>query len=879
MAQVKELKNCIVFENDYAEIAISKKNSLVEKVIDKKTNRDIRGEETCFFTLFKEKHSKQTVEVTGLALKGDVITVDTEKGSFDVKVEVKQNYFTFEVITDLPEGIYKMHMVYVKYDYDYLDKNNTAAITVPMTIWVDPLYFPDGKSLETVGRVFPHLGTVGAKLGLIIAPIIEHNTLLKEVFRNIDKNRGIYSETGGAFARDSRLNFGNYTIQHFTTREWVEDNLEYLKSLGVDQIDIHKGSQSFRQGDFKFEHYDSPAEFKENFSDVLEANGMSAGLHTYSFYINYDVDTILSKPENQKQLKVMGTYTLADNIDDKTDFIKLVEDTALIPKDRGFCVNNSPLILIGEELLRFDIEKNGLRITERGAAGTKAVSHKKGETVKHLEGHYHGLTPVLGSDLFLDIARRTAKTYNEGGFKMIYLDALDGMFAHCDKEDEVWFYIAQFIHEVLKNCNTYPVLETAATVPSMYGSRGRTGASDTPFRGYKNFNLWHVSRNKQFVDRHMAPTLGWYNFYPLTEAYPGGEHTKYHHTDSIEHMGSLAVMYDFSNVYNSIKKEDLTRYYGMRRNIAIYKKYDELRKAQYFSEEYRQKLIDGKYEYHLKEKRGGKYVFVEKDYQFAKLYDLSDKQRNAGQFSNPFGAQVPFVRIEAMHSTLKNNPMVMIRLDENQDLLSQKLEINYGTEIDFSDNLAKVVKVYGNGRGGKICIKLRCATNSELGFGEYIIDLDFKGWREFVLLESDNGERNDHEFEKDEGIYARFRSSLNNNRITKLSIFTEGDMDGVRMSSVMAYQHVHEIYKNPTVRIGDAWLQFECELQSGDFIEWDGKTAKAIDRYGNERPIWFSQENFKAPRGKFKASLEARPLNRCTPRMQLTFGFTGKEVK
>ena len=877
MASVKELGNSIVLENNRVEIHLSKKNSLVEKVIDKKTNKDIRGEETLFFNVFSSKTDE--LETKGISLKGDVITVLTEKGSFDVKVEAKPNYFSFEVITALPSGIYKMYMAYVKYEYDYLDKKNTAAIALPLTIWADPVDYPDGKSLQTIGRVFPHLGDKGAKLALIIAPIIEHRDIMKEAARTIDREKGIYSETGGAWSRDSRLNFGNYTIQSYSGKEWLDENLNYFKSIGVDQIDFHKGWQTFRQGDFKFMRYENAADFKKNVSDFLEQNGMAAGLHTYSFYINYDVDTILSKPENQKQLKVMGTYTLAEDIDDKTDFIKIVEDTEIIPKDRGFCVNNSPMLLIGEELFLFDIEKNGLKINGRGTAGTKAVSHKKGEEVKHLEGHYHGLTPVPGSDLFLDIARRTAKTYNEGGFKMIYLDALDGMLHHCDREDEFWFYIAQFINEVLKNCNTFPVLEAAAITPSMAQSRGRSGASDTPFRGYKNFNRWHSERNKLFVDRHFAPTLRLYNFYPITEAYPGLEHTRYHHTDSIEFMGSLAVMHDFSNVYNGMTQDALNRYAGLKRNVKLYKKYDDLRKAQYFSEEYRQKLIDGKYEYHLKEKRGGKFVFVEKDYQVGKFFDLSDKDRNFKEFKNPFGAQVPFVRLEAMHSTLKNNPMVMMKLDENQDLLSQKLEINYGTEIDFSDNLAKVVKVYGNGKGGKICIKIRCATNSESGYGEYIIDLNFKGWREFILLESDNGERNDHEFEKNESIYAIFRSSLNNNRITKLNIFTEGDMESVRMSSIIAYQHVYEVYKNPTVRIGDAWVQFECELQSGNLIEWDGKEAKVLDRYGNERPIWFSQENFKAPRGKFKASVEARPLNRCTPRMQMTLGFTGKEIK
>ncbi|MBE6651046.1 MAG: hypothetical protein E7613_07005 [Ruminococcaceae bacterium] len=876
MVRIAEVKSSIVFENNYTEITVAKKGALVEKIIDKKTKKDIKGEDTRFFSLHTRE---EEIPVDEISLKGDIITVKAENGSFDVEVKAFDNYFTFEIKTDLPEGTFKALIAHAKYDYDYTDKNNTGACNVSLTIWMNPVFYPDSKSCETRGEVLAHLGVKEAKLGLIIAPIVEQNAILKEAYLTVDRNKGIVSSTGGAWGRDSRLNFSNYTIQHDSSPEFIQSNLDFFKNIGVDQIDLHKGANTFRQGDFKFIKYDNGAEFKKHVSDVLEANGMTAGLHTYSFYITYDCETLLADPKRQKDLKVMASFTLAEDVSADADFFSTVESTDEISMDRGFCRTNSPMLLIDEELVRFDKDKNGMKITQRGCAGTKAVAHKKGATVKHLEGHYHGLTPIFGSELFLEVARLTAKAYNEGGFKMIYLDALDGIHRHCERGVEDWFYMAQFVCEVLKYCNCDPVLEGASFMPSMYAARGRIGASDLPYRGYKNWNNRHAIGNKNFIDRYNAPTLGWYNFYPMTDMYPGNEHSKYHHTDSIEHMGALAVAYDYSNVFNGIPKASLDRYAGMRRNIALYKKYDDLRKAQYFDQEYRQKLLDCPYEVQLKEKRGKKFTFVEKDYQIAKLFDLNDAGRNFGNFKNPFGAQVPFIRIEAMLSTSYNNPFVMLPLDETKDLITQKLEVKYGGEIDLSNNLAKVVKVCGNGiKGGKICIKVRCATNSESGYGEYIIDTDFKGWREYILLESDNGERRDHEFEKKEGLYPIYRSSLNNNRTTNLSVETEGDMTGVKMSSIIAYEHTYEILKNPTVKIGEMAIMFECELKSTDFIEFDGKTAKVVDRYGNEMPIWFTS-NLKAPRGKFKAELTARALNRGTPRAQLTLGFTGKEIK
>ena len=71
---------------------------------------------------------------------------------------------------------------------------------------------------------------------------------------------------------------------------------------------------------------------------------------------------------------------------------------------------------------------------------------------------------------------------------------------------------------------------------------------------------------------------------------------------------------------------------------------------------------------------------------------------------------------------------------------------------------------------------------------------------------------------------------------------------------------------------------FECELASSDFIEFDGTSARVVDRYGNEKPIWFSSA-LAVPAGAFSATLTARALNRGTPRAQLTIGFTGEKIK
>ena len=875
MKKLFETDSGICLENDLAQILLSKEDASVLRIWDKTGQKELRGEKTCFFALLQKDLTE--VSPAGLSLREDMLAVTTPLGDFSVQVGVEEDYFTFTLTTALPEGAFGCVMANAKYDYDFADKENTGACGIAMTYWVNPVFYPDAKDRQTRAEITRHLRDVGGKYALIIAPICAQRDIIKKASLTIDRKVGIMSQIGGAWGRDSRMNFGNYLIDFETSAEYIQQTKDYYRSAGIDQVDFHQGEGTFRQGDFRFDRYPSAEEFRKNVSDVLAECDIQTGLHTYAFYIDYNCDTILSNPVWQKDLGVLETFTLARDIGPEEMQIPTAESTEIVSDDFAFMSQNTPFILIGEELIRFENAADGFRVAERGVAGTKATAHKAGEKVKHIDGYYRVIAPVPGSELFLHIARDTARAFNQGGFGMIYLDALDGIRKHCG-ENENWYYAAMFVCELLQHCSKLPLIEYATIFPSIWPARGRVGAYDFPNRGYKDFLRIHAEDNIKYIDRYSAPTLGWYNFYPVSPDFPGNEHVKYNHTDEIEFMGALAVTNDFSTVHTTTVPKFLDRYAGLRRNVALYKKYDDLRKQQYFAPEYLEKVKNSPWECHLKETGQG-YVFEEKDYQKVKLYDLQDADRNGGKFTNPFADQVPFIRIEALLSSGGAEPVELIGLDENKDLTEQTLVKEHTRDLDLNQKLAKKVRVLGNGKpGSAIAIENRWETfKSNRSYLDYIIDTDFEGWREFVLVETDTGERPDLPFDEGENIYACYRSQMNNRMVSKTEIRTAGDVTGVRMGSVVACKHCYEVLKNPTVRIGDTEILFECELMSTDYLEFDGKTAKVFDRNGNEKQIWY-QTTLAAPAGEFTASLTAEPLNGNPARAILTLGFTGKEI-
>lgn len=866
------VKKSIILENAFVKFELSSKDAAVLSV---KTadGVDITGEQVEFFSLIDEERTP--FKNKGLKLENGVFLLETEIGKVEISVEICDNHFVFEVLTSLPEKAYCLLFAHANYEYDLENPKAPRGVGVAMTVSVDPHHFPDGYNKETVAKVYEHLeGARGARYGLAVVPENILRETLKDICSKIDPQKGIVLKNAGPWSFDTDEVQGSYSLTWDCRAETLAERLPTFKFLGIDHLDIlHNDITTFRQGDFEYVTYNGNADFKKRVTDMLAEHGIKTGFHTYAQYINPKCTKLLSDPKYQKMLSTVEEFTLAEDISADADFIPTVESTSELSDYYGFFTTNMPYILIGEEIVKYSNDPNGFAKCVRGFAG-KAAAHKKGEKIYHLDGCFHFLVPKHPSELLYKVAHDTAKAYNEGGYTMLYIDAIDGTRKHC-KIEERPYYIAKFTHEIIKNCNNNPIVELSDMPASVWACRSRMGAWDIPFRNYKKFNNIHHEINSTNTRHFYNSTLGWLSFFPTTEKYPGNQHTKYFHSDAVDHLGALSVMYNYSNAFSNCD----IRYAGLRRNIELYKFYDKLRRDKYFSEKTLEKARANPHELAIEDTGDGKYAFVEKNYEIKRLYSIEDKARNTEVFTNPFAKQTPFIRLEACMSTRGRNPFLLLPMDEKKEVSEQARIFKYTTEINLLDNLAMKVRVKGNGKKGAIALVLKGATQSENGYGIYIIDTDFKGWRDFVLLEADNGDRHDLPFEEGLHQYRVYRSGLNMDRINSVELRVTGDVDGVYMSDVTACQQVYDVIKNPTVKIGDEEVTFECELKSTDFIEWDGKEAAVLDRYANRKNIYFTG-NVTAPKGKFKASVGfGASLNDCPVNVYLTLGTRGKYIK
>ncbi len=856
----KQGKN-IVLENQYCRLVIDEQGNVCS-LIGNGTERLKKPQSFCVI-----KKGEESILPSSAAFQNKVLNILFEDGNRVVfRVITEVSYLTFEVLETDTEDFEELRFL-------CLCVENTAvfsSILYAMHVDTNVPFYPDGLSDDIYASCCPRFGLAGCKCALIAAPKSLHRSIMKEVCAATDPEQGMVSMAGGANALDFEGNYGDYVLIMDARPEVMDKQTAFFSQFGIDQFDFHQSRNTFRQGDFRFLATETAEEFRRCVTNPLKEKGILSGLHTYAFYLDYEAEELLADPKWQQDLEMLHSLTLSQDISDSDSLIMIEEPTDQISTDYTFFSHNSPLVLIEEEIIRFTLKDGKLTECDRGYCGTKRSAHAKGCQVRFLGGMFNMLAPVPGSALFYEIARRTADAYNKGGFGMIYMDALDGIPNHT--RDYV-HYAAKFVHAVLKQCNTDPVFEYSTMYPALWYARGRLGAWDVARRAYKEFIKRHIRENIQSMQRYCVTTLGWYHFW-LVDDLPANYSSKHQYTDDVDYMGVQAIAHDCTIVYIELHQQGFEEYAGLRTNMWLYTKYNNLRKQHYFSETIKSYLRNHpEKEYTLVEKENNKYALAERVYIKQKVC--------GGHFSgqNPFKKQQPFVRIEGLYSTLGEDPIELAHFDESQPIKEQNLSVTLKRPVDMREHLAIRVRVHGNNSDDVLCV---CLTNNVAlasGLADYFIPLNFEGWKDFVIAEVDNGDYNHLDFGRPDLFYNYYHQMPFFDKINSVTLYTSGSCDGVFVGKIEAVKHISNTVTNPVLHYDGIDCELETTLSGGEYIEIRNGQAFHYDSRGAECAVGMKGFLPEIASGDFEAVLDCRNVDIGTSRAKLTFGFTGEELR
>jgi len=818
---------------------------------------------------------------------------DSSGLELDFEITVYDEFFVFELLEALPKGYEKLSMSVVKLSSAYKGEDlATFSVSLDINTQMDlyPSRYAVSKSLATY--TYQKLGSagLGAKCAVVGCPAEEYYDVLRFIAEFIaDTDRVPATKMGGPYAKTEEVM--DIAVQDYVilSSNPTDETIRFYLSYNATQFDFHQGANSFLQGNMDFaEGMGGSAEaFKENVTDRIktiakEEYGLDAimGLHTYAYYIDTRNTSLLSVPENVRQLEYFEDeiYTVSSAINKTQTNIPIFEDNTDFDLETGFFVYNSKYIRIDDELMYVNSTDGDEFHVRRAQCGTVAANHRKGASVYHLTGLFGMLAPQLDSQLFIDIAHWTAEAYVKGGFGMIYIDALDGIGRHTD---QTWYYTGLFVKEIVREINYYrdnfeeyanvpdPIFEYSTMSTSIWSVRTRTGAMDTVCRGIKDFIAYHT-RNNATNSMNYTTNIGWYALYNAEEA-PFMTHIQT--WDDIDLLGKNIIAHNMGYSYNafSTKSKEVPIHMA---NADLLVKYLRLRDEGYFTKDVINTISGYRDEWALIEK-DGEYGFEHRDYNELK-YNLLTDTKTA---NNPFEAQVPkVIRIQSLYTDAQTEYITVADFDETAPItdITNIKGTSGGHIIELSETInlanykAAVVRVCGNGLGGKLSIMI----DTEDAKLSRVIELDFVGWRDVVLAETDNG-INDQEFYSS-GAYAFNRNT--NYVAEKVTLKVSGNTDGVLLDTIKIAKHTHSTVTNPGISYNGSSVVFNTTITSGQYVEFDGTTATHYDMKGNATAVEFTKTgDLTAPTGEFTVSMLGTGSD-YVDRVWLTIGYAGEQV-
>jgi hypothetical protein len=712
------------------------------------------------------------------------------------------------------------------------DKDGKAPFSgtvVPMHMKCNLLELPGHCTrLGAVG--YSRLSAQGIGAAVIGVPANQLRQAIKEAMAHLSLDDVILSPYGGAFGNDAPGVFEDYIIDSAypeETNRWLDP----MEKANIKLLSFHQG-WLYRQGDFRFKESFFPEDvfdFKKKVSDELHKRRIRAGFHTYSAMLNEESEFVTPVPH--PDLAVIGTYTLAHDIDESTDTIYIKEDTGSIPMEQGHAQIEAPpyhcCLVIDNEIIEFQGkgENNSLTDCIRGRFNTKISSHKAGAQVKHLKRVYEQFHAIPGSMLFNEIAYRTALAYNRGDFDSIYFDGFEAISFCCDDHEETeglgWYYKGIFVREVLRYCKRTPLIEYSSTPPTLWLARSRMGAWDVPSSGFKHFIDKHCEYNELNAHRRLLTSqLGWFLLYPPVRAlnfYPNWC-KKILYMDDVDYLCTKSIAFRSHMSWQSVNPKTLEKFPVLERYLNHAAWYSRVRESVEFNPELLERLKAANCGHKMIEENG-KYGFMQFERLYFKPYSLYNGE-NTTKGNNPFSPQKPVVRLEIQHTAVDyNDPraITLAKYDREVPVAVQSCHLDLTeSPVDISGCEALGVWVHGNGSNDYLNIQIQGAPPSQgAGVGDHVIHLDFHGWRYFTLCEHDNGEYEDIDFNYDEedkimltDPHLRHRRPLSFDRIGHVRILFSGDSNDVYISDIRALPVSKDPVVNPAVSDGKNTLSF-----------------------------------------------------------------------
>ena len=893
-----------VIENQLAKLELDARGRCIA-LIEKHTARN----------LLAKTSPMATVKVNGNLLRPTMCSYTDGKlslrfGKGEVKVVLqcacKKRYLTFTVLSVEGEGVESLAFLSLPLQPGkHLSSTSGAVVGDDWSVCLRELNLQTQTSLggspATLGASCSSTyGIVGGKAGLVVTPVDQLRPVLQEMVKAESLPQ---SSLGGPWALDAEGIRGSYLFAHPSERG-VERWIELAKRGGFTHLHFDGWYKSLG-------HYEpSPVLFPNGLEGMrtmvrkVHAAGLKAGMHTLTGCIQPHDPWVTPVPD--KRLAADASYTLAADMDEKSDMILTVEkpqahDTIWSYSGRGNAIR------IGDEIIQYSeisfSPPYGFLKCTRGAFKTKASAHRKDDPVDHLRQVYIAFYPDERSTLVDEVADAIARVYNECEFDQIYMDGSEGMGS--------MHAIQTMRSAIYKRLNRPAVVEASCWDHWSWYYHSRIGAWDHPKWGLKPFTDLHCASIADYRQGALLQAqLGWW-------VVLGPSHASRAETpDEMEYFCAKTLAYDSPSSTQGIGSLTSPANARMQEYLTVAGWYERLRLANYFPESVKEQLRQPGKDFHLVQADDGAWQLLPTNYLTHKVTGR-DNGTSIWRVTNEFSTQPLKLRLEALYGVTPYDSQDAVLLADcaspdqftvrqaaagvTQTLSRSTDQVKAGDAslcftatskresskgawarmgMSFKPPYLSVkpcdalgVWIHGDGKGEVLNIQLVTPREYMHAFGEHYVTIDFTGWRyfEIPLRERDADKHRDYAwpYASLSGIYM---SPVNTSHISEVNLYLNNvppnDTARVCLSPIKALRTSRVKLANPVVDLNGQQLVLPTTLESGDYVELtSGDDCRVYDERGtlleritlqDKMPVLKAGENQIAFRGDASPGFAAR---------------------
>jgi hypothetical protein len=856
----------IVFENDSMKWVLGADAKTVS-IIDKQSGADYAAKQA-LHAFASALVGDKSVDASSALFADGVLSLGFGDCGIAAKIEVRieKTCFVFTVKSVTGDGLKKLEfaraLLTLKGSLDEPFSVCSLALNLKTNVPENP-----GPNPLLHATCVVRFGFEGASVAVVGAPSDRFRDALKEAVLNAPELPR--SNIGGPFAMDADISHGSYLFDlEGISEENVDSWVELAKRLGLTQIDFNT---SFRYGDFqpRPDRYPRGRESVKAVTDKLHAAGISAGLHTYAFFINKDSKYVTPTPD--PRLGKSATFTLSEPFSIDSIEARVEETTANVSTATGFFIRNGVTIQIDDELITFAgvnaASPFGFTGCVRGACKTTPAAHEKGAKVYLLKECFGLFTPDPDSTLFTEIAANTADTFNECGFDMIYEDALDGEDILAGAENS-WHYGSKFVFEIANRLKKPALFEMSTFHHHLWYVRARMGAWDHPCRAHKKFVDLHCAGNDSCKGLFLPMNLGWWAVQVWNEG-PSETCSEPTFNDDIEYLMCKCVGWDMSISLMGVTPSNIGKTPAFEQLAPIFKQYEDLRLSKRVSDSVKSRLRVPGDEFTLETNASGAQSFrpikankhrVQSGESWTELWNVK----------NNFAEQPLRVRIEGLMAASSYDSPDSVVLEDfskpetmtdraSAEGVSSNLEVStaqlksgaqsgrftaanakdvpsntwtrvgamHTPPLNAAGQKGVGVWVYGDGKGELLNIQERSPLGRAIsGVGDHYITIDFTGWRYCALVEIEAERVSDYSWPYGSDGYGIYREFVDYGQIESFSIWFNNlppkDSAECYLSPVKALPLAQSSVKNPSITIGGKKITFPISIDTGCYLEFSG---------------------------------------------------------